>query len=76
MQVTVNGNTTPENGVVAFTMDLAGRTSGGTDKNFGFDPAYGIYCAFVDTGDGSSVDPGADARVDSYRFRRESKYGQ
>ena len=61
-------------------MDLAGRTSGGTDKNFGFDPGdYGIVllAVLVDTGDGSSVDPGADARVDSYSYSvAKSKYGQ
>lgn len=30
---------------------------------FGYDPAYKVYSAFVDIGDGSHVDPGGDATV-------------
>ncbi len=30
---------------------------------FGYDPAYGVYSAFIDTGDGSHNDPGGDATV-------------
>ena len=64
VKITVSGSTAPENGVIQFTPYwLTKVTSGG---NFGYDPAYKVYCAFVDTADAASVDPGANAKVDSW----------
>lgn len=62
--ITVNGDTTPENGVIQFTGRWLAKTTQGGD--FGFDPAYGVLCAFVDYGDAASIDPLANAQVDSY----------
>ena len=38
-------------------------TNGGL---FGYDPGYGVYAAFVDTGDGAHVDPVGDALVSTF----------
>ena len=43
-------------------MNLATQTT--SNRAFGFDSSFSIYCAFVDTGE--SADPGANAKVDSY----------
>ena len=64
MVINVNGDTTPENGTINFTTSFATETTGGC--NFGYDPAYTIYCAFVDTADAGTIDPGNDATVDSF----------
>jgi uncharacterized repeat protein (TIGR01451 family) len=42
---------------------LAKTTNGG---NFGYDPAYGVLCAFVDTADKGTTDPAANAKVSSF----------
>jgi uncharacterized repeat protein (TIGR01451 family) len=64
LEVSVSGSTAPENGVIEVTPYwLTKTTSGG---NFGFDPAYGIYCAFVDTADPGTTDPGNNAKVVSF----------
>jgi uncharacterized repeat protein (TIGR01451 family) len=64
VQIEVSGSTAPENGVIQLTNEwLAKTTNGG---NFGYDPAYGVYCAFVDPADPASVDPGNNAKVDSF----------
>jgi uncharacterized repeat protein (TIGR01451 family) len=60
IEIKVTGSTTPENGVISFT--------GGWDTNgdnFGYDPDYMVYCAFVDFGDKGTIDPGNNAKVDS-----------
>ncbi|MDD3246725.1 MAG: DUF11 domain-containing protein, partial [Methanosarcina sp.] len=64
MVITVTGSTAPENGSINFTTTFnTNTTSGG---NFGFDPAYMVYCAFVDTADVGTTDPGNNAKVDSF----------
>ena len=64
MEIKVTGSTAPEGGVITFTTDwLAKTTSGG---NFGFDTRYKVVAAFVDTGDVGTIDPGANAKVDSF----------
>ncbi len=64
LEITVSGVTTPENGIITINPEwLAKTTSGG---NFGFDPSYGIYCAFEDYGDPGTFDPLSNAKVDSY----------
>jgi uncharacterized repeat protein (TIGR01451 family) len=42
---------------------LAKTTSGG---DFGFDPSFGVYCAFVDSADPGTEDTGSDARVKTF----------
>ncbi|MDV6342373.1 DUF11 domain-containing protein [Nitrosomonas sp. Is24] len=64
MIISVNGDTTPENGVITFTTDLLAKTTSG--DNFGFDTNYKIIAAFVDTGDVATVDPGLNATVDIF----------
>ena len=64
IEITVDGSTAPENGVIHFRPDFLSKTTSGGD--FGFDPDIGIYCAFVDQGEVNHNDPGGDAKVDSY----------
>ena len=62
--VEVNGDTSPENGVIKFVSSWSTETTPGDD--FGYDSFYGVYCAFVDTGDAHMIDPGNDATVNSF----------
>jgi uncharacterized repeat protein (TIGR01451 family) len=64
MEIGVNGSTAPENGAISFTTAFNTHSTSGDD--FGFDPTYMLYCAFVDTADGGTVDPGNDAKVDGF----------
>ena len=59
VKISVSGVTTPENGVMTFTGGWSTKTTSG--GNFGYDPAYGVYSAFVDSSEGT--DPGNDATV-------------
>jgi uncharacterized repeat protein (TIGR01451 family) len=61
--ITVSGSTSPENGQITFVAgwDTTTTSSGA----FGYDPSYGVIAAFVDTGDGGTIDPGANATVAS-----------
>lgn len=61
LEVTVGAGA---NGNLQFNPFFRTKTTSGAD--FGFDPAYGLYCAFVDTGDQGTVDPGANAKVSSF----------
>jgi uncharacterized repeat protein (TIGR01451 family) len=54
--------TLPLDGVITFTADWRTKTTSGGD--FGFDPSYMVYAAFVDTSDIGTVDPGNDAKID------------
>ena len=64
VKISVSGSTAPENGVIQFTPYWLTKTTSGDD--FGYDPAYEVYCAFVDTADAAAIDPGANAKVDSW----------
>ncbi len=64
IEVKVNGDTSPEDGVVRFRAGWETLTTSG--DGYGYDPAYGVYCAFVDFGDAYSDDPQNDAKVDWY----------
>ncbi|MDI9394256.1 MAG: DUF11 domain-containing protein, partial [Euryarchaeota archaeon] len=64
MLITVIGSTAPENGVISFTTSFDTHTTGGS--NFGFDPMYMVYAAFVDTADAGTYDPLNNAKVDSF----------
>ncbi len=61
IKITVDGSTAPENGVITFTAGWNIDTTSNGD--FGYDETYGVFAAFVDTGDGAHVDPGGDASV-------------
>jgi len=63
IEVTVNGAATPETGI---TFNATWNTKTTSNGNFGYDPAHMVYCAFVDTTDPGTKDPGQDAAV-SYR---------
>ncbi len=63
--ISVDGSITPENGSIVVTPYFLTKTTNGGD--FGFDPAYGIYGAFVDSADSATVN-GAAAQVDSYTW--------
>ncbi len=64
IEIKVNGEISPEGGVIRFLAGWETMTTSG--DGFGYDPAYGVYCAFVDTGDAFSDDPQNDASVDWY----------
>lgn len=69
-EITVNGNTAPENGVIKIVAGWSAQTTSG--GNFGYDETvvrdgkYGVIAAFIDTGDGSFIDPGNNAQVFGY----------
>ncbi len=77
-EITVNGLTTPENGVISIIAGWSTETTSG--GLFGYDETvnplpesdpdypdrYGIIAAFIDIDDGSYTDPLENARVDSY----------
>ena len=65
LKLKVSGSTAPENGTIVFTPYFNTKTTNGGD--FGFDPAYGIYSAFVDTADSAAVN-GSTAKVSSYSW--------
>jgi uncharacterized repeat protein (TIGR01451 family) len=64
MVITVSGSTAPENGTIQFITTFNTNTTSGGD--FGFDPAYMIYSAFVDTADAGTTDPLNNAKVDNF----------
>jgi hypothetical protein len=64
VEITVNGSTTPENGVIQFTPYWLTKTTNGAD--FGFDPNYRVIAAFVDAADPGTTDPGNNATVTSF----------
>ncbi len=63
IEIKVTGSTTSENGVISFTGGWNTNTVSG--RNFGYDPGYMVYCAFVDTQDKGTIDPLNNAKVDS-----------
>ncbi|HEY3290919.1 MAG TPA: DUF11 domain-containing protein, partial [Anaerolineae bacterium] len=68
MEINVNGSTAPENGVINFSTQFDTHSTNGT--NFGFDPNYMVYCAFVDYKDAGTVNTKTGiapvAKVDTY----------
>ncbi|NTU84604.1 MAG: DUF11 domain-containing protein [Chloroflexales bacterium] len=66
VKVSVSGSTAPENGTIQFSPYWLAKTTSGA--NFGYEPSYGVYCAFVDSADAASVDPAANAKVDSFGY--------
>ncbi|AKB17558.1 hypothetical protein MSWHS_0695 [Methanosarcina sp. WWM596] len=64
MVISVSGSTSPENGTINFTTIFDANTTSGS--NFGFDPAYGVYAAFVDTADVGTNDPLNNSKVESF----------
>jgi uncharacterized repeat protein (TIGR01451 family) len=61
VRINVDGSVQPENGTLHFEAAWDTKTTSGF--NFGFDPDYGVYSAFVDYGDVGSIDPAANATV-------------
>lgn len=66
IKIDVDGSTAPENGQISFIGEWSTKTT--SNKDFGYDPAYGIYCAFVDTADSANVGLTAGVRVTSSSF--------
>lgn len=62
--IEVGGSTSPENGMIEFATSFDTNTTSGDD--FGYDPTYMVYAAFVDTADARTIDQGNNAKVDSY----------
>ncbi len=55
------GSGAPANGSIEFTAGWSTQTT--SNVNFGYDEAYGVYCAFVDPADGSAYETDSDAAV-------------
>lgn len=64
VQIQVSGSTSSENGIISFTATWDTHTT--SQGNFGYDPAYMVYCAFVDNADPGTIDPGNNARVEGF----------
>lgn len=64
IKITVNGSVAPENGTINILNGWNTLTT--NNSNFGFDPAYGVLAAFVDTTAPFTVDPRANATVSSF----------
>ena len=64
LKIDVSGSTAPEAGSISLSADWLAKTTSGDD--FGFDTSHGLYCAFVDTADTATTDPGHNAKVASY----------
>ncbi|WP_027108127.1 Cna B-type domain-containing protein [Lacticigenium naphthae] len=60
-EITVSGTTSPEDGTIIFTAGWDTVTTNGSD--FGFDPDYKVFAAFVDTLSPYSIDPDGNATV-------------
>jgi hypothetical protein len=63
LKIAVNGATTPENGVIDIISGWNTELTSGGD--FGYDPNYGVYSAFIDTGDSAHNDTGAPVTLTS-----------
>jgi hypothetical protein len=63
IKITVTGLESPENGNIRFTAGWSTESTSG--DAFGYDPAYGVIAAFVDTGDGAHIDTNGDGHGDA-----------
>jgi len=71
LEITVSGDTTPENGVITFVLGWNTLTTNSNDFGYdarGDDVGHGVIGAFIDTGDGTFVDANNDATVDSFTW--------
>ena len=70
-KISVSGDITPENGVITIVAGWNTLTTNSGDFGYdgrGDDVGYGVYGAFIDTGDGAHFDPGADATVTGFTW--------
>ena len=65
-EITVDGDTAPENGTITFTAGWSTVTTSG--GNFGYDDFYGVIAAFVDTSDAAHDDVGGNATVTGFSW--------
>lgn len=65
-EIHVNGSTAPENGRIKIVQTYLAKTTNG--GNFGFDPTYGLYCAFIDTADSGNSTLAAGTKVESFSY--------
>jgi uncharacterized repeat protein (TIGR01451 family) len=64
VEVTVSGSAQREDGKIQIVGRWSTKTESGFD--FGYDPSFGVYCAFVDTSDAGNVSLAASTKVDSF----------
>jgi hypothetical protein len=62
--IEVSGGPGPERGTLEFTSSWSTHTT--SNDRFGYDTNYMVYCAFVDFSDPGTLDPNANARVESF----------
>ncbi|HET6594988.1 MAG TPA: hypothetical protein VFG81_05165 [Anaerolineales bacterium] len=65
-EIRVTGPVTPENGRIKIVQTFLAKTTNG--GNFGFDPTYGVYCAFIDTADSGNATLAASTKVESFSY--------
>ena len=63
LKIDVNGVTAPENGAIDIKCGWNSVLTSGTD--FGYDPVYEVYSAFIDTGDAMHNDPLGNVKLES-----------
>ncbi|WP_320167938.1 hypothetical protein [Mangrovibacterium marinum] len=71
IKITVSGDITPENGIITFVVGWNTLTTNGGDFGYdarGDDVGYGVFRAFIDTGDGAYTDGSIQATVDTYTW--------
>ena len=71
LEITVSGDTGPEDGVIHVNQYFNTKTTSGDD--FGYDPSYGVIAAFVDTSESHFIDPDGDARVSDLDWTIENE---
>ena len=64
--IRVSGDTAADGGAISFVAGWNTEMTSGAP--FGYDAAYGVLCAFVDTSDGANLNLDGDEKVDSYSW--------
>src|SRR6185503_2479063 len=65
-EIDVNGSVAPETGRIKIVQTYLAKTTNGGD--FGFDPTFGLYCAFIDTNDSGNATLAAGTKVESFSW--------
>jgi uncharacterized repeat protein (TIGR01451 family) len=65
-EIRVTNSVLPENGRIKIVQEYLAKTTNG--GNFGFDPSFGLYCAFIDTNDSGNSTLAAGTKVESFSW--------
>src|SRR5436190_560172 len=67
VEIKGSGSTSPEGGKIQIVGQWSTKTESRFD--FGYDPSFGVYCAFIDTADSDNVSLAPTTKVDSFSSR-------